>query len=145
MFLDSSDDGFYIKSFDGYMEGDILNHLGSKHQKDDLLSHVGRFIKSYRSLLNCVLLRPRTLLIIDTCLTHLHTYAPYAPYPPARLRAWNLINRRITRLCLVLCCVAATEWKGMFCVIAPINHSPPTSLPSLILPYKAVCMLFSFL
>ena len=33
----------------------------------------------------------------------------YAPYTPARLRALTFINRRLTRLCLVLCCVTTIE------------------------------------
>ena len=42
-------------------------------------------------------------------------------------------------------CLVLLQLKGMFCVCAPINHSPP-SLFSFILPYKAVLYaFFSFL
>ena len=98
------------------------------------------------SLLNCAPLR-----------------LPYAPYPsliracgPARLSVltslirltrlhdFTLINKRPTRLCPVFCCVVTTErfMLKLFCVCAPINHSPPVSLFSFVLPNKAALQLF---
>ena len=73
-------------------------------------------------------LRQRDLPIIDTRLTH-HLYVPYAPLPLsiAVLRVFVL-----TRVVLLL-------WKGRICFeCAPTDHSPPVSLLSFILPYKAV-------
>ena len=91
------------------------------------------------SLLNCA----------PTPLTH-HLYSSYTPVPPPlpQLRAFSIINTRLMRLYLhqyvpyaPFSCVVLFQWEGkvrMFCVCPPINHLPPASLLSFILPYKAV-------
>ena len=93
-----------------------------------------------RSLLNYASYAPsclRALPIIDTRLTCLRAYAPYQ----LLIRALALINRRLTRLCLVLCCVVTIERWGTFCVSALINHS---LLLYFILPIKVFGYIFSF-
>ena len=75
-----------------------------------------------------------------------HWYAPYPSLaracPPARLPAYAPLLSSISVLrAFVLFCVVLLQLKGkvaMFCVCAPINQSPPVSLSSLILRYKAV-------
>ena len=96
--------------------------------------------------------------LTSTHLTH-HLYAPYAP---AHLRALPIINKRLTLLrpcaslpspisalrAFFLSCVMLFQLKGkvpMFCVCAPINNSPPVSLLSFILQYKAVLLFFFIL
>ena len=78
---------------------------------------------NFLSLLNCA----------STDLTHLG-YVSYAPSLSLirTLRAFTLINNRITRL--FLSCVVFFQLKGkvpMFCVCAPVNQRP-TSLSSLL-------------
>ena len=64
-----------------------------------------------------------------------HWYAPY----PSLIRAFTLINKRLTRVCLVLCCVLQLKGK------VTNTYSPPVSLSSLLFyQIKLFYMLFSF-